>query len=145
VQDGWSRSFTFGNAIRPLPRKFGPDWRRSLSWPVGLPQGLYGPDAIFGRLDLGFFRKLGLISALLVPFSIMLSDFFDTMGTVVGIGGEAGFFDEHGKLLRLNRVLLVDALGVLWGPLLTAAVTRPTLKVRRASPKGAGQVSLPWS
>jgi adenine/guanine/hypoxanthine permease len=98
---GTDRAF---GASAPIPRQL-----------LGLPQGLYGPDAIFGRLDFGFFGKLGLSSALLVTFSIMLSDFFDTMGTVVGIGGEAGFFDEHGNLPRINRVLLVDSLGALWG------------------------------
>lgn len=45
----------------------------------------------------------------------MLSDFFDTMGTVIGIGGEAGWLDREGKLPRLNRVLLVDSLAATAG------------------------------
>ena len=36
-------------------------------------------------------RRVGVVTALVVIFSIMLSDFFDTMGTVIGIGGEAGW------------------------------------------------------
>jgi AGZA family xanthine/uracil permease-like MFS transporter len=45
----------------------------------------------------------------------MLSDFFDTLGTVTGIGAKAGWLDEQGHLPRLNRVLLVDSLGALFG------------------------------
>jgi AGZA family xanthine/uracil permease-like MFS transporter len=45
----------------------------------------------------------------------MLSDFFDTMGTVVGIGGEAGLLDRDGRLPGVNRVLLVDSLAAAAG------------------------------
>ena len=74
------------------------------------------PDfSTFGRIDFGFFAHLGALTAVLVTFSIMLSDFFDTMGTVVGIGGEGKFLDEKGRLPRINRVLLVDSLGAVFG------------------------------
>ena len=45
----------------------------------------------------------------------MLSDFFDTMGTVVGLGGEAKLLDKDGKLPGINRVLLVDSLAAAAG------------------------------
>jgi AGZA family xanthine/uracil permease-like MFS transporter len=45
----------------------------------------------------------------------MLSDFFDTMGTVIGIAGEAKLLDKDGKLPGINRVLLVDSLGAAAG------------------------------
>jgi len=101
----WGHGQAFG-ASAVIPRRI-----------FGFPQGLWGPGAIFGRIDFGFFAKLGLPSALLVTFSIMLSDFFDTMGTVVGLAGEAGFLDSRGKLPRINRVLLVDSLGAALGGL----------------------------
>jgi len=101
----WGHGQAFGTAA-VIPQKV-----------FGFPQGLWGPGAIFGRMDFGFFAKLGLSSALLVSFSIMLSDFFDTMGTVVGLAGEAGFLDSRGKLPRINRVLLVDSLGAALGGL----------------------------
>jgi AGZA family xanthine/uracil permease-like MFS transporter len=47
----------------------------------------------------------------------MLSDFFDTMGTVVGVGEEAGFLDEQGQLPNAGRVLLVDSLAAAVGGL----------------------------
>ncbi|MDE2962861.1 MAG: NCS2 family permease, partial [Acidobacteriota bacterium] len=84
---------------------------------VGIPQGLTGPEAIFGRWDWGFFPRLGLLSALLAVFSLMLTDFFDTMGTVVGLGEEGGFLQEDGRLPGVHRVLLVDSLGAVAGGL----------------------------
>src|SRR5207245_3212320 len=50
-----------------------------------------------------------------VVIAVMLSDFFDTMGTVVGIAGEAGMLDEQGRLPGINRVLLVDSLAAVAG------------------------------
>jgi AGZA family xanthine/uracil permease-like MFS transporter len=61
------------------------------------------------------------MAAVLTIFSIMLADFFDTMGTVIGIAGEAGWLDEKGKLPRLNRILLVDSLAAAFGGLASAS------------------------
>ena len=55
------------------------------------------------------------ITVALVVFSLMLSDFFDTMGTVVGVGEQAGFVDAEGRLPGIERVLLVDSLGAVVG------------------------------
>jgi AGZA family xanthine/uracil permease-like MFS transporter len=74
------------------------------------------PDfSTFGRLDLGVVARLGVVTAVLVTFSIMLSDFFDTIGTIIGVGGKGGFLDAHGRLPRAERVLLVDSLGAVAG------------------------------
>ena len=66
-------------------------------------------------LNVEVFWRVGVVAAAVTIFSIMLSDFFDTMGTVIGIGGEAGWLDREGKLPRLNRVLLVDSLAATAG------------------------------
>src|SRR5215470_15214700 len=66
-------------------------------------------------LDLSVFARVGVIVAVVSIFSLMLSDFFDTMGTVIGIGGEARWLGADGKLPRLNRVLLVDSLAAAVG------------------------------
>jgi AGZA family xanthine/uracil permease-like MFS transporter len=52
-----------------------------------------------------------------VVFSLMLSDFFDTMGTVIGVGEEAGLLDKEGNLPGINRVLLVDSVAAIAGGL----------------------------
>jgi AGZA family xanthine/uracil permease-like MFS transporter len=89
----------------------------------GLPEQLAPISfATFGSgLNIDVFRVLPILTALLVIFSIMLSDFFDTMGTVIGIGGKAGFLDEQGRLPGVNRVLLVDSLAAAFGGLASAS------------------------
>jgi len=72
-------------------------------------------------LSFGVFAAVSFITAILVIFSLMLSDFFDTMGTVIGIGGEAGFLDEEGRLPGIKRVLLVDSLAATFGGLASAS------------------------
>jgi AGZA family xanthine/uracil permease-like MFS transporter len=80
------------------------------------------PDfSTFGQLDFGLFVKLGVLTAVLATFSIMLSDFFDTMGTIIGVGGKGGFLDARGRLPGANRVLLVDSLGAMFGGLANAS------------------------
>ncbi|MCL5046059.1 MAG: NCS2 family permease [Actinobacteria bacterium] len=75
------------------------------------------PDlSLIGQgINLVIFAKVGFLTAVLTIFSLMLSDFFDTMGTVIGIGGEAGWLDKAGRLPRLNRVLLVDSIAAIVG------------------------------
>ena len=60
---------------------------------------------------------LPIITLTLVVFSLMLSDFFDTMGTVIGVGEEAGLLDEDGNLPGINRVLIVDSVAAIAGGL----------------------------
>ncbi len=62
------------------------------------------PDfSTFGRLDFGLVARLGVLATVLAVFSIMLSDFFDTMGTIIGVGGKGGFLDSQGRLPRQSR------------------------------------------
>ena len=58
---------------------------------------------------------LGTATALAVVLSVMLSDFFDTMGTVIGLGGEVKMLDANGRLPGIKRVLLVDSLAAAAG------------------------------
>jgi len=70
-----------------------------------------------GLEDLGgvFTIEAGLLAALLAIFTIMLSDFFDTMGTVTGVAAEAGLSNEDGSVPGVGRVLLVDGLAAAVG------------------------------
>jgi len=69
-----------------------------------------------GNFDLtNVFSKLGLITALLTIFAIMLSDFFDTMGTVTGVAEEAGLADADGSVPGIGRVLIVDSVAAIAG------------------------------
>ena len=74
------------------------------------------PDfSLVGQFDFGAFAKLGVTATVLWIFSLMLSDFFDTMGTLVGVGDEAGYLDKKGHLAKLNRLLVVDSLAAVAG------------------------------
>lgn len=65
--------------------------------------------------DLGNVFTLGAVAAVLTIFAIMLSDFFDTMGTVTGVAAEAGLTDEQGRVPGIGPVLLIDSLGAVAG------------------------------
>jgi AGZA family xanthine/uracil permease-like MFS transporter len=96
------------------------------------------PDfSTFGMgLDLSVFARAGWIAALAAIFSILLADFFDTMGTVIGIGGQGGWLDARGALPRLRQVLLVDSLGALFGGL--ASSSSATTYIESAAGVAAG-------
>jgi AGZA family xanthine/uracil permease-like MFS transporter len=68
-----------------------------------------------GHFDLGAVFNLSLIVALLTIFAIMLTDFFDTMGTVTGVAAEAGLARPDGSVPGAGRVLLVDSLAAVAG------------------------------
>jgi AGZA family xanthine/uracil permease-like MFS transporter len=69
-----------------------------------------------GQLDvLGVFSKLGVVVAILTIFSLMLSDFFDTAGTVTSVAAEGGWLRPDGRIDRADRVFWVDSLGALFG------------------------------
>jgi len=59
--------------------------------------------------------KLGFFVAILTVFSLMLSDFFDTAGTVVSVASEGGWLKKDGSIDRADRVFWVDSLGALFG------------------------------
>jgi AGZA family xanthine/uracil permease-like MFS transporter len=71
-----------------------------------------------GAFDVGnVFAVLPLLTAVLVIFSIMLVDFFDTMGTVTGVASEAGLTRDDGSVPNVGRVLLVDSVAAAVGGL----------------------------
>jgi AGZA family xanthine/uracil permease-like MFS transporter len=75
------------------------------------------PDlSLIGKANpFGAFEHLGFVAATLLAFVILLSIFFDAMGTMVGLAHEAGTVDEHGNIPDVDRVLQVDALGAIVG------------------------------
>ena len=74
------------------------------------------PDfSLVGHFSFSFVSAMGVVAASIAVFSVMLSDFFDTVGTAVGLGDEAGFLREDGTLPAMNRVLLVDSLAAAAG------------------------------
>jgi adenine/guanine/hypoxanthine permease len=70
---------------------------------------------LVGQFSFDFVSALGFWSALAVVLSVMLSDFFDTAGTVLGLGRRAGLLTPDGRLPGMRRVLLVDSLAAAAG------------------------------
>jgi len=58
---------------------------------------------------------------LLFVFALMLTDFFDTMGTVLSVGEQAGFVDEQGKVPGIRNILAVDSGAAVVGGLFGAS------------------------
>jgi AGZA family xanthine/uracil permease-like MFS transporter len=75
------------------------------------------PDfSTIGKFDLGnVFSQLGLVAAILTIFTIMLADFFDTMGTATAITEQAGLTTPEGEVPGIGRVLLVDSIAAAAG------------------------------
>ena len=75
------------------------------------------PDfGLLGQFSLlGSFSKIGFVAAALLVFTLMLADFFDTMGTMVAIGAEAGLLDKDGDPPNSQRILTVDSLAAVAG------------------------------
>ena len=95
------------------------------------------PDfSLVGTVDFSFVAVLGAVPAALAVFSIMLSDFFDTVGTVVAVGQEAKYLDEDGNFPRPSAVLLVDSLAAVAGG--AAGASSATTYIESASGAAAG-------
>lgn len=75
------------------------------------------PDfSLVGQFNLfGSFANAGTITVILLVFTLLLTDFFDTMGTMVGVAGQAGLLDADGNVPRAREVLIVDSLGTIAG------------------------------
>jgi AGZA family xanthine/uracil permease-like MFS transporter len=81
-----------------------------------------GPDfSLVGDFSFGFFSKIGLLSSVLAILSLMLSDFFDTMGSLIGVGSLAGYLDEDGQLPDAEKPLLVDSVAAIAGGVVSSS------------------------
>ena len=75
------------------------------------------PDfGLLGDVDLfGAFGQVGFITASLLIFTLLLSNFFDGMGTIIGVSREAGLLDKQGRVPGLGRILTVESVGAIAG------------------------------
>ncbi len=85
------------------------------------------------QLDIWGALRYSLIATI---FAFMISDFFDTMGTVVSVSGQAGLLDKTGKPPQLRNILFVDSLAAMVGGLFGASSV--TTYIESASGVGAG-------
>ncbi|MEU3643177.1 NCS2 family permease [Lentzea sp. NPDC034063] len=74
------------------------------------------PDfGLFGRVDLfGGFVSAGVIAATIFLFTLVLSGFFDAMGTITSVSDEAGL-TKDGRVEGMGKILMVDGAGAIAG------------------------------
>ncbi|MER7429296.1 NCS2 family permease [Nonomuraea rubra] len=96
------------------------------------------PDfGLVGQFDLfGGFVTAGALTATVVLFTLVLSGFFDAMGTIIGVSDEAGLVDERGRVPRLGRILTVDGVGGMVGGVASSSAN--TVFVESAAGVGEG-------
>ncbi|WP_406183391.1 NCS2 family permease [Streptomyces sp. NBC_01006] len=93
-----------------------PEWPGN---PVAAPDfGLVGQVSLFGG-----FGKVGMLTGILFVFTVLLSCFFDAMGTILGVGDEAKLIDKDGNFPGINKVLLIDGLAVASGGATSSSAT----------------------
>ncbi|MFI6308026.1 NCS2 family permease [Amycolatopsis thailandensis] len=91
-----------------------------LGWNLGYPalpdQVLGLPDlSLVGDISFGAWTRLPIITVVLLVFTLVLADFFDTMGSMTGLAKEGGLLPEDGKLPNVGKALFVDGTAAVAG------------------------------
>jgi adenine/guanine/hypoxanthine permease len=103
-------------------------------WPDDIVQS---PDfSLVGDVSFDAFSTLPVVAALALVFTLFLADFFDTMGTLVGVGRQAGYVDARGEMPELQKPLLVDSVAAAAGGF--ASASSATTYIESASGVGVG-------
>lgn len=69
------------------------------------------------------FSSINIIDIVVVVFAFLFVDIFDTIGTLIGVSEKANFLDKDGKLPKLKRALLADAIATTGGAILGTSTT----------------------
>jgi AGZA family xanthine/uracil permease-like MFS transporter len=124
------------------PSFVSPDEVNPSGWSLNVPavpdQLVALPDfSLLGSFNLlGSWERVGIVAAALLVFTLMLADFFDTMGTMVAVGSEGDLLDEDGNPPNSQRILLVDSLAAAAGG--AAGVSSNTSYIESAAGVGDG-------
>ncbi len=89
-------------------------------WNLGYPappEELFGlPDlSLLGQVSVDAWVRIPVLTAALFVFTLVLTDFFDTIGTITGLGRQAGLLRADGQLPGAGKALFVDGLGAVAG------------------------------
>ena len=84
----------------------------------------------------GGFQAVGALTAIIFIFSLLLSDFFDSIGTVTGLAAEADLLEEDGEIEHIREILVVDSVAVMAGA--AAGTSSNTAYIESASGVGDG-------
>ncbi|WP_300383127.1 NCS2 family permease [Clostridium sp.] len=95
--------------------------------------GIYLPNGIFKfesiapiamKLDFANIKTAGILNFVVIVLTFLFVDFFDTVGTLVGVASKANLLNEDGTVPNVGRALLVDAIATTYGAVMgTTTVT----------------------
>ena len=131
-------------AVANVGPRTGPDGSvaNPVGWSLNVPavpeQVIGSPDlGLLGQFNLlGSWEAIGIIATILAIFSLMLSDFFDTMGTAFGLATEADLLDKKGEIPHFESILVVDSVAAIAGG--AASTSSNTSYIESASGIGEG-------
>ena len=113
-----------------------------VGWSLNVPklpdQVISSPDlGLLGQFNLlGSWSAIGVVATILAIFSLMLSDFFDTMGTAFGLATEAELLDDEGQIPHFESILVVDSVAAIAGG--ASSTSSNTSYIESASGIGEG-------
>jgi len=126
--------FTAGNPPTIVDGGWGLNIPNVPSKIVATPKFHFGGQFdLFGAFSLD---NVTIVAAILLLFTLLLSDFFDTVGTVTAIGHEAGLADKDGNVDNIQKILLVDSIAAAAGG--AAGISSNTSYIESASGVGEG-------
>lgn len=77
----------------------------------------------FGQCFNIDFSSVGILNFIVVIFSFLFVDLFDTLGTLIGVSAKAGMLDENGRLPKIKQALMADAIATSAGAVLGTSTT----------------------
>ncbi len=95
-------------------------------WPVGIISLPELPVNLFGRAFIGLadLVKMKIGELITILFAFLFVDFFDTVGTLTGLGVKAGYINRKGELPKAKKAFIADAIGTSVGAIFgTSTVT----------------------
>ncbi len=106
----------------------------SFSGIVSTPPSISGIALQFTWSELA--TSKGILDMIVVVFTFLFIDMFDTMGTLIGVSEKAGYVDEEGNVDGINQCFMADSIGTICGAALGTSTT--TTYVESAAGVGAG-------
>ena len=118
------------------------DKKNETGWSLTVPHLHGSPFALpsfetLGKFSLlGSIDKVGIVSVVLLVFTLLLADFFDTMGTMIAVGAEGDLLDSEGNPPKTREILVVDSLAAVAGGM--GGVSSNTSYIESATGVGEG-------
>lgn len=97
-------------------------------WYSTIPHAIVSFDftaigSTFGQLFRADFSSIKLLDFIVVTFSFLFVDLFDTLGTLIGVSSKANMLDKNGRLPRIKGALMADAVATSFGAVLGTSTT----------------------